>query len=219
MKMGLSWAQIAAIPETYATAWTVLFRNLDIKQGQKVLIRGGTSSFGRAAINFAVQAGVAITTTTRNAGRFGDLKKLGVKSVILEQHDLSHQFGGVGQKFDAVLDLIGNTTLLDSLQLIRRGGKLCLAGFLGGLAPIQDFNPLLQMASGVQFSFFGSFVFGNPEFPLSDVPLKDIVRMVAEEKFDAKPARVFKFEEVQKAHELMEKSAAGGKMVVVVDGN
>jgi NADPH2:quinone reductase len=42
--------------------------------------------------------------------------------------------------------------------------------WLGGLDPIPDFNPLLRMASGVSLTFFGSFVFGMPDFPLSDVP-------------------------------------------------
>src|SRR2546422_3990435 len=64
--------------------------------------------------------------------------------------------------------------MLDSLAMLRRGGRSCLAGWLGGLDPIPDFNPLLQMASGVYLTFFGSFVFGTPGFPLSDVPLQQI---------------------------------------------
>jgi hypothetical protein len=67
-----------------------------------------------------------------------------------------------------------NSVLLDSLAMLRRGGRSCLAGSLGGLAPVPDFNPLLQMSSGVHFSFFGSFVFGTPGFPLSDLPLQQI---------------------------------------------
>ena len=63
--------------------------------------------------------------------------------------------------------------------MLRRGGRACLAGWLGGLAPIADFNPLLQMASGVYLTFFGSFVFGTPGFPLSDVPLQKIAEDVA----------------------------------------
>jgi NADPH:quinone reductase-like Zn-dependent oxidoreductase len=219
-KLGLEWEQVAAIPETYATAWTVLFRNLEVKAGDRLLIRGGTSSFGRAAINLSVQTGAEVTATTRNTERFADLKSLGANEVLLEASDLSTRLLGEGRKkFDAVLELVGNSTLLDSLNLVRRGGRLCLAGFLGGLAPISDFNPLLQMASGVHFSFFGSFVFGKPEFPLSDVPLKDILGLVAENKFKAEPGRVWKFEEedIREAHRHMEESKADGKMVVVVE--
>jgi hypothetical protein len=52
------------------------------------------------------------------------------------------------------------------------------------------------MASGVYLTFFGSFVFGTPGFPLSDVPLQEIAQQVAAGKFKAKPARVFGCEEI-----------------------
>jgi hypothetical protein len=50
----LSWAELAAIPETYATAWTRLFRNLEVERGETLVIRGATSSFGQAAIKLGV---------------------------------------------------------------------------------------------------------------------------------------------------------------------
>jgi NADPH:quinone reductase-like Zn-dependent oxidoreductase len=117
---------------------------------------------------------------------------------------------------DAVMDLVGNSTILDSLAAVQRGGSVCLAGFLGGLAPIPLFNPLLQMPSGMQFSFFGNFMFGSPGFPLTDVPLQDIVDRVASGNYKAKPARVFRFEEIQEAHRVMESNQANGKLVVKV---
>jgi NADPH:quinone reductase-like Zn-dependent oxidoreductase len=102
---------------------------------------------------------------------------------------------------------------------MRRGNgpKPPKSGWLGGLDPIGDFNPLLRMASGVNLNFFGSFVFGTPGFPLSDVPLQDIARQVAEGKLEAKPSRVFSFDQIHEAHRVMEAGDAGGKMVVVMD--
>src|SRR4029077_8149945 len=102
------------------------------------------------------------------------------------------------------------------LAMLRRGGKACLAGWLGGLDPIRDFNPLLQMASGVYLTFFGSFVFGTPGFPLSDVPLQQIAADVAAGKYSAKPSRVFRFEGIREAHRVMDANQANGKMVVVL---
>jgi Zn-dependent alcohol dehydrogenases len=99
------------------------------------------------------------------------VEALGAVRAEVEGPDLSKRIAEAG-KIDAVLDLVGNSTILDSLAMLRRGGRACLAGWLGGLAPIADFNPLLQMASGVYLTFFGSFVFGKPGFPLSDVPLQ-----------------------------------------------
>jgi len=204
------------IPETYATAWTCLFRSLEVARGQTLVIRGATSSFGQAAINMAVDAGARIIATTRSQDRVAALEKLGVSRVELEGPDLSKRIAEAKQ-LDAVLDLVGNRTILDSLAMLRRGGRACLAGWLGGLAPIADFNPLLQMASGVYLTFFGSFVFGTPGFPLSDVPLQEIAQQVSAGRLKAKPARVFGFEEIREAHRVMEAGEAGGKMVVVHD--
>jgi NADPH2:quinone reductase len=212
----LSWAELAAIPESYATAWTCLFRNLEIQAGQTLVIRGATSSFGQAALNMAVNAGVHVIATTRNRDRFAMLENLGAKRVEIESRDLGARIAE-RKHLDAVLDLVGNSTILDSLSMLRRGGRACLAGWLGGLAPIADFNPLLQMASGVYLTFFGSFVFGTPGFPLSDVPLQSIADDVAKGRLKAKPSRVFKFEDIREAHRIMEANEANGKMVVVLD--
>jgi NADPH:quinone reductase len=210
----LPWEDLAAIPESYATAWTCLFRNLEITPGQTLVIRGATSSFGQAALNLAVNAGAKVIATTRNRDRFPTLTALGASRAEVEGPDLSRRIAEAKQ-IDAVLDLVGNSTILDSLALLRRGGRACLAGFLGGLAPLPDFNPLLQMSSGVHFSFFGSFVFGTPGFPLSDVPLQAIAGDVAAGRFKAKPARVFRFEDIREAHRVMEANEANGKVVII----
>lgn len=210
----LPWPVLAALPESYATAWTCLFRNLEIKAGERLLIRGATSSFGQAALKLAVNAGVRVIATTRSADRFAMLEAMGVERCEIERPDLSAHLAEAGA-MDAVLDLVGNSVVLDSLKMLRRGGRSCLAGWLGGLDPIPDFNPLLQMPSGVYLTFFGSFVFGTPGFPLSDVPLSDIARDVAAGRIDAAPARIFDFEDIREAHRVMEANEAGGKMVVV----
>ena len=101
------------------------------------------------------------------------MEKLGAERCEIERPNLSKHIAEA-KKIDRVLDLVGNSVLLDSLTVLCCGGRSCLAGFLGGLAPVPDFNPLLQTSSGVHLSFFGSFVFGTPGFPLSDVPLQQI---------------------------------------------
>ena len=208
----LSWAELAAIPESYATAWTCLHRNLELKSGHTLVLRGATSALGQAALNIAAHAGANVIATTRNPDWAQKLTALGARRVELERPDLSRDIAE--KRVDAVLDLVGNSTILDSMAMVRRGGRVCLAGFLGGLAPVASFNPLLEMPSSVQFSFFGSFVFGALEFPVSDVPFQEIVDRVAAGEYQAKPARVFRFEEIQDAHRLMESNQANGKIVV-----
>jgi NADPH2:quinone reductase len=215
IKTDMAWEDLAAVPESYATAWSCLYGNLGLKAGETIVIRGATSALGQAAVNIAAQAGAHVIATTRNAQRVSLLESLGAERVEFERADLA---SGIRKQnpngVDAVLELVGNSTLLDSLAMVRRGGHVCLAGFLGGLAPIPSFNPLLQMPSGVHFSFFGSFMYGSPEFPLSDVPLQTIVERAQSGVYKAKPARVFRFEEIAEAHRVMESNQAGGKLVV-----
>lgn len=217
VESNLSWEDLAAIPESYATAWTCLHRNLKLATGQSLVIRGATSALGQAALNIAAHGGAQVIATTRNPERVARLKALGAPRVEIEGADLSRRVRErVPAGVDAVLDLVGNSVLLDSLALVRRGGRVCQAGFLGGLSPFPSFNPLQQMPSGVHFSFFGSFVFGTPEFPLSDVPLQDIVDRAASGGYQAKPARVFRFEDIREAHRVMESNRANGKLVVQI---
>jgi NADPH:quinone reductase-like Zn-dependent oxidoreductase len=215
IKTELPWADLAVIPESYATAWTCVTQNLNIKKGETLVIRGATSALGRAAINIAADAGAHVIATSRKQERFGSLMELGAARGEVERPDLSKHIAE-RKKIDAVLDLVGNTTCMDSLAMLRRGGRMCLAGWLGGLAPVNNFNPLLQMPSGVYFTFFGSFVFGTPEFPVSDIPMQAIVDKVASGAYKAKPVRVFKFEEIRDAQEVMESGSANGKMVAVI---
>ncbi len=212
----LPWSQLAALPETFSTAWTCLFHNLKLSAGETLVIRGATSSLGQAAVKMAVAAGARVIATARTRERFSMLESLGVARVELESPALAASITDAKQ-IDKVLDFVGNSTILDSLDMLRRDGTACLAGWLGGLAPIGDFNPLLRMPSGVNWNFFGSFVFGEPGFPVSDVPLQDIANQVEQGLLEAAPSRVFGFDQIREAHQVMEAGEAGGKMVVVVE--
>jgi NADPH2:quinone reductase len=213
----LPWEELAAIPESYATAWTALHGNLALAAGQTIAIRGATSALGQAAVNIAAHAGVRVLATTRNAARAAMLEALGAKEILLEEPGLSkrlrerHPHG-----IDAVLDIVGNTTVLDSLAMLRRGGRACLVGFLGGGGPLA-LEPVFQMPSGAHLSIFASaLVTGTAEFPLAEIPFQSIVDRVADGTYRAKPAKVFRFEDIRDAHRLMESGEAGGKIVVRV---
>jgi NADPH:quinone reductase len=215
VKSDLAWPDLAAIPESYATAWTALNDNLALAAGQSTVIRGATSALGQAAVNIAAHAGARVIATTRNADRTAMLEALGAKQVLTEQPELSKS---VLERYplgiDSVLDIVGNTTVLDSLAMLRRGGRVCLVGFLGGGGPLA-LEPVFQIPSGRHLSVFASaLVTGTPEFPLSDIPFQAIVDRIADGSYKAKPAKVFGFEEIQDAHRLMESNRAGGKIVV-----
>src|SRR5207249_5088647 len=105
----LPWAELGAMPETYATAWTCLFRNLEIARGQTLVIRGAASSFGQAALNMAADAGVRVIATTRGRERASLLEQLGAARVATAGPDLSHRIAEA-KKLDAMLGLAGDST-------------------------------------------------------------------------------------------------------------
>ncbi|MES2264917.1 MAG: zinc-binding dehydrogenase [Pseudomonadota bacterium] len=214
----LSWETLAAIPESYATAWSCLHGNLALKSGQTLLIRGATSALGQAAVNIAAHLGARVIAATRNAQRSAGLEALGAAAVMLEGPDLQrcvrerHPHG-----IDSVLDLIGNTTVLDSLAMASRGGRVCLAGFLGGGGPLVNLEPVFQIPSERHLSVFASaLAIGSAEFPVTGIPFQEIVDHVAKGTYKAAPAHVFEFDDIQAAHRLVESGQARGKIVIRV---
>ena len=217
----MSWAALAAIPEVYATAWVALHGNLAIERGETVLVRAATSAVGRAAVNLAVDAGATVIATTRTPERARELRGLGADEVLIDDGRLAPQIRERRSRgVDAVLDLVGNSVLRDSLQCVAPRGRVCQIGFLGGLDPVPDFNPLVDLPSGVSLSTFASaFVLGGDGFPVSDVPIQAIVEKAERGVFAARPARIFAFDEIVEAHRIMDAGDAGGKLVVTVEAS
>jgi NADPH:quinone reductase len=214
----LSWTDLVALPEVYATAWAGLHQNLALEPGQTVLIRGATSSLGQAAVNIAAGHGALVIATTRTQSREALLADIGAAQVLVDDGQLAKQVHALDIDVDCLFDLVGNSVLRDSLQTVRARGRVCQLGFLGGLDPVTDFNPIADLPTGVQVSFYGSaFVLGSKEFPLADIPLADMIAKAEAGTYQAKPARVFRFDEIVEAHRVMEAGQAGGKMVVAVD--
>jgi len=218
VETSLPWEELAAIPESYATAWTSLVGILGVAKGQTIAVRGATSALGQAAVNIAAHLGAHVIGTTRNAARKSLLQNLGAQEVLIESVELAPQIREKhSQGIDAVLDIVGDTTVLDSLAMLRRNGRVCLVGFLGGGGPL-TLEPVFQIPSGRSLTVFASaLVTGTPEFPLSEIPFQKIVDRVADGTYRAKPAKVFRFEQIQDAHRLAESGQANGKIVVTLN--
>src|SRR5207302_9622362 len=84
IETSLDWADLAAIPESYATAWLALHGNLGLAAGQSLLVRGATSALGQAAVNIASDLGARVIAATRRADRAALLRSLGAEGVVTE---------------------------------------------------------------------------------------------------------------------------------------
>jgi len=216
-KSSLPWNELAAIPESYATAWAILHWGLDAKSGEKLFVRGGTSTLGMACIILGNQLGMQVIATSRSANKIALLKDMGATAIYLDDDSitkkvlLEHPEG-----VDKLVELIGTSTLQNSFGLVRPRGAICMAGFLGGLNPIENFQPIFQIPNSIRLSTFASaFSFGQKGFEFSQIPLQQIISDIEEKKIPNILSKTFNAKDIREAHSLMESNQANGKVVMV----
>jgi NADPH:quinone reductase-like Zn-dependent oxidoreductase len=184
---------------------------LEIERAESILIRGGTSSIGMAALALAKDAGLFVATTSRSPSKIEILKQAGADEVWIDDGLLEQQLENRGRRpFDRVLELIGTTTLLDSLGCVRPGGIVCMTGILGGQWILEAFEPMVDIPTGVKLTSYSG---GSSDISVEQ--LQHYVDLVEEGKLLIQTGPVFKFEELVEAHELMDANQAGGKIVVL----
>ena len=211
----LPWDVLAALPETYLTAWGSLVEALDIQAGQTLLIRGGTSSVGMAAASLARPMGARVLATTRDPKKATALLENGVDEVIIDTGRIADDIGRrVPGGVDALLELIGPVTLLDSLRAVRRRGVVCHTGLLGNVWLMNRFEPLEDIPSTVRLTTYHS---STTSAERSTGALQQIVDGVAAGRYGVTIERRFRFDEIVAAHRFMEENRGSGKLVVVVD--
>ena len=208
----LPWDVLAALPETYLTAQGSL-DSLGVVTGERLLIRGGTSSVGMAAASIASGHGVETSATTRRRDRIAALTKVGVDFALVDDGaSLATSVREIWPEGpDYVLDLVGANTAVDSLHLVRTGGTVCMTGTLSGWV-IPDFEPVAMIPSGTKLTAFHS---DNLKGSAGTTVLQRIVREVEAGVYRPNVDRVFSLDDIVAAHRYMENNEATGKLVVV----
>lgn len=206
VESNLPWEVLAAIPETYYTAYGS-FANLRIKEHDEILVRGASSAAGIAFCNLvrARFPQAKIHGSTRNLSKRELLMEGGFDGIIEDREYVLQ----TEKTFDRILELIGPRSIKDSILHLRRFGIICNTGQLGEQWYLDTFDPIMELRNDVYLTAFYS----------GDVNAARIREMFDfMEAYDVKvsPAAVFRLDEMPKAHDYLEGKEGFGKAVCLV---
>jgi NADPH:quinone reductase-like Zn-dependent oxidoreductase len=206
----LPWSVIGAIPEMLQTAHGSLTIGLDIRPGQSLLIRGGTSSVGMAAAILAKRRGLTVLASTRDEAKREALAAIGVDHVLIDDGDLATAVRRiVPHGVDAALELVGTPTLPDTLRATRIHGVVCFTGMLSNQWTVPDFYPIDYIPRGVRLT---SYTGGAPDLPGG--VLQEFLQAVSDGTAMVPIGKVYTLDDIVQAHTDMEESRVSGKLVV-----
>ncbi|KIW74217.1 hypothetical protein Z517_12157 [Fonsecaea pedrosoi CBS 271.37] len=208
----LDWTIVGAVPEMLQTSYGCLFKALKLRSEERLLIRGGTTSVGLAAAVIAKNHGCFVAGTTRHAGKATAelMQKSGIDRIIIDDGHVAQQVQD--NKFDKVLELVGTTTLRDSLRCAVKGGIVCMAGIVGNSWTMENVSPMELIPHTVCLTVYSG---GPDEF--RETPLNDLLKQIEAGTLPVQIGRVFKLDQIVEAHDTMEKNLARGKIVVLTE--
>jgi NADPH:quinone reductase len=212
----LSFEEAAAIPEVFLTAWDAMFRQLDLRLGERLLVHAVASGVGTAALQLARAAGIETIGTSRSAEKLARARELGLGAGIDASDGdweprVMNATGGAG--VDAVLELVGGDYLPRSLRLLAPRGRLVLVGTMAGSRAEIDLGLVLRR----RLRIVGTALRSRPleekialarDFSALVLPLLDDGRL--------RPIvdRVLSFADIVDAHRSLERDETFGKIVL-----
>jgi NADPH:quinone reductase-like Zn-dependent oxidoreductase len=205
---GLDFIQSASVPLVFLTAWHMLVGRAGIRQGQTVLVLGGSSGVGVAAIQIAKMFHARVITTA------GDEKKLEKARALGADYGIDHYKQKISQEVrritdkegaDIVVEHVGAATWEESMKSLKSGGTIVTCGATTGPEVALDLRFLFSR----QLAFYGSYMGTMAE-------LYEVLAHVFAGRLKAVVDRTFGLQEAQAAHEYMEASRMFGKIVLTL---
>lgn len=213
---------LGAIPGTFMTAYGSLFRALHIQKGDSVLVHGGTSSVGTAAIMLAKLEGCDVVATTRQETKAESLRKVGADVVLIDGNDQSlseqlkcHEAFKAG--VDHVLELVGPDRIADAFACAKPFATVCGTGVLSKVWALEQWTPAEGIETGEKLTTYQCP--RDLDLGALGEAMARIVKDAEDNKIDVKGGiglTLKGLEGIVEGHEEMEANRVSGKVVVVL---
>ena len=215
---GISMVEAAAIPETFFTVWTNLFDRGGCKQGDTVLIQGGTSGIGTTAIQLAVALGARVFATAGTADKARACERFGaVRGIDYRTEDfvevVKQQTGGKG--VDVILDLVGGSYLARNMEAAAVEGRIVVISLLGGAKTEINLSTILSKRLTLTGSTLRARTVAQKAL-VADAVRRNVWPLLAAGRVRPIIHATFPLAEAAAAHRLMETSNHIGKIVLTV---
>lgn len=202
----ITFKEAAAFPLVFLTAHAMLVRRAGIQSGETVLVLGGASGVGSAAIQIAKLFDCAVIAVAGDERKLELCRELGADHLIsYREESISQSVKEItdGSGADIVFEHVGLATWTDSLRSLALGGRLVTCGATTGPKVEVDLRHLFRK----QQSILGS--------TMGDVRgFQEVVQWLTEEKVRPVVDKIFPMSEIQEAHRYMEESRQAGKIVL-----
>jgi len=139
-------AEAGALPETFFTVWTNLFERGRLRAGERLLVHGGSSGIGTAAIQLAAAMGIRVFATAGSPEKCAACRDLGSEMAVnyhSEDFVKAVKAATGGEGVDVVLDMVGGEYVQRNLSCLRAEGRLVQIAFLGGPKSALNLAPLM----------------------------------------------------------------------------
>lgn len=213
---GLSVVEAAALPEVVMTVWLNVFEIGALRPGETLLVHGGASGIGTAAIQMAKTFGARVLTTAGSAEKCRRCQDLGATRAINYREEdfvaaVGKATGGAGA--DVILDMVGGDYLQRNLAALGWRGRLVMIAFKDGVRIEVDFTPI----QAKQLTITGSRL--RPRSVLEKTRIAAAVRETVWPKIETGSIRpvidsIVPLREAASAHERLQASRHVGKVLL-----
>jgi len=206
----------AAVPETTLTVWHNVFERGGLKEGETLLVHGGSSGIGTTAIQLAKQFGAKVFVTAGSDEKCEACRKLGADVAInYKAEDFVAKVKDVtgGKGADVILDMVGGDYIERNYEAAAVEGRIVQIAFQGSPKATVDFRRIMLKRLHHTGSTLRSRSVADKGAIVRAVEEK-VLPLLAAGKVKPVLFKTFPLKEAAAAHALMESSAHIGKIVL-----